>query len=93
VEAYCADAGFRVPSYKELLTLVNPTGTQSTIDLTVFPNLPLGWWLWSSTRHWVGGTLVLWPFLGGGLLDSSLEEGELAQPGLLMASLHARCVR
>jgi len=40
VDAYCASAGFRVPTTNELLSLVDPTREKPALDATVFPNTP-----------------------------------------------------
>ncbi len=49
-QAYCAGlgSGFRVPLFKELLTLVNPILYSPAIDTSAFPNSPSGIF-WSST--------------------------------------------
>jgi hypothetical protein len=48
--AYCAQLGngFRLPTLKELLTLVDPNSFDPSIDSTVFPNTPWDWF-WAST--------------------------------------------
>jgi hypothetical protein len=57
---YCAGlgAGWRIPAYKELLTLVDPTRSNPSID-PVFPNTPaVSFWTAShsfrtdGTPHW-----------------------------------------
>ena len=56
-QSYCASlnlagTGWRVPSVKELMTLVDfsvaPGSGPATIDATAFPNAPANWF-WSST--------------------------------------------
>lgn len=92
-ETYCADAGFRVPSIKELKSLFDPNEDTFAIDVEVFPVHPLGWWLLSKTSMSVG-TLVITPFGGAELTDVYLgEDPVFTEPGPLQASLHVRCVR
>jgi hypothetical protein len=56
-EAYCSslslaglDSGWRLPAYKELLSLVVPKEAFPSIDGTAFPNTPDGAYFWASTE-------------------------------------------
>jgi hypothetical protein len=44
-QAFCAalGGGFRVPTYKELLTLVDPVHFNPAIDQSAFPGTPNDW--------------------------------------------------
>jgi hypothetical protein len=53
-----AMTGFRVPTLKELMTLVDPTRVRPAIDLKVFPNTPLEWFWTASNRYSVGTASV-----------------------------------
>ncbi|HKU39791.1 MAG TPA: DUF1566 domain-containing protein [Polyangiales bacterium] len=53
--AYCrglnlgANLGFRVPTLKELLTIVDPTRVRPAVDLKAFPNTPSEWF-WTASK-------------------------------------------
>jgi hypothetical protein len=50
--------GFRIPSLKELMTLVDPTRVRPAIDPKVFPSTPLEWFWTASNRYSVGTASV-----------------------------------
>ena len=56
-QTYCAGlgGGFRLPTEKELLTLVDPVRFSPAIDQTTFPGTPSDWF-WSSTGIQPAGT-------------------------------------
>ncbi len=83
---YCSDlrlartGGFRVPTLKELLTLVDPVRIGPAIDLTAFPSTPSDWFWTASTRHASGPAAV------------SFQTGETTFFAL-QDPLRVRCVR
>jgi hypothetical protein len=71
-QSYCATAGsgFRLPSIRELATLINPTigSTESPVDTSLFPNLPASpdTGFWSSTPYASYPSEAAWVvYLGG----------------------------
>lgn len=50
--------GFRLPSLKELLTLVDPTRVMPAIDILAFPNTPPAWFWTASNRSPMGPAAV-----------------------------------
>jgi hypothetical protein len=52
-DSYCAGlgSGFRLPTLKELLTLVDPTAYSPSIDTMTFPATPTDQYYWSSTLN------------------------------------------
>ena len=72
--------GFRVPSFKELLTLIDPVRSRPAVDLKAFPNTPGEWFWTASNRNPMGPAAV------------SFDTGETSffAP---TASLRVRCVR
>lgn len=44
--------GWRLPSYKELLTIIDPTQNSPAIDRTAFPDTPRSWFWTASTYVW-----------------------------------------
>jgi hypothetical protein len=50
--------GFRIPTLKELMTLVDPARVRPAIDPKAFPNTPLEWFWTSSNRYSVGTASV-----------------------------------
>jgi len=86
--AYCVKLGsaFRVPTLKELLTLVDPTHFSPAIDYNAFPDTPAGYF-WSSTPELP---------LNGDYQEAGFDYGEsLRQSDLGMAggTSFVRCVR
>jgi hypothetical protein len=97
-EAYCAAlslgglVGWRVPSYKELLTLVDedphveyPTGAPQTdaIDPHAFPGTPVDAPFWSSSPTPMGGSAYVVRF----------DTGEALTATVGTPSYYVRCVR
>jgi hypothetical protein len=72
--------GFRIPSLKELMTLVDPTRVKPAIDPTGFPVTPLEWFWTSSTRSPLGTAAVSFETGGTGYFSGSNR-------------LRVRCVR
>jgi len=85
--AYCSGLGldggnWRVPSMKELQTIIDETRVDPCIDVDTFPNTALDKY-WSSTR-WAGGSSDAW-YVRFDYGSSNLD---------LMVELHyVRCVR
>ena len=85
-QAYCRNLsiggmrGFRLPTLKELLTLVDPVRVRPAIDLRAFPNTSLDWFWTSSNRHSAGPAAV--SFETGASSYFAATDG-----------LRARCVR
>jgi hypothetical protein len=52
-DSYCAGlgGGFRLPTLKELLTLVDPTAYNPSVDAMTFPATPSNDYFWSSTLN------------------------------------------
>lgn len=78
--------GWRLPSYKELMTLVDFAASAPTLDVRAFPGTPSAWF-WSVTEHRRSdGTLSPWhvDFASGRGSYSSIDAKEPAQ---------VRCVR
>lgn len=51
-------SGFRVPTLKELLTLMDPTQSRPAIDSKAFPNTPAEWFWTASNRVSLGPAAV-----------------------------------
>jgi hypothetical protein len=86
-KTYCAGlslagSGWRLPTAKELQTIVDESRTNPSIDTTAFPSTP-STYFWSSSLL-VGSSSSAWlvPFYYGGAYDY-----EVSVPG------YARCVR
>jgi hypothetical protein len=79
---YCRGlgTGFRMPTLKELLTLVDPTRVRPAIDIKAFPNTPAEWFWTSSNRAPAGPAAVSFATGGSGFYRAT----EL---------LRVRCVR
>ena len=85
--AYCAgirsgftSAGFRLPTFKELMTLLDPTRSNPPVDAKAFPNTPTEWFWTASDANPAGVAAV--SFMNG-------------ETGFFAASdaLRVRCVR
>jgi|GraSoiStandDraft_49_1057285.scaffolds.fasta_scaffold382367_2 hypothetical protein len=72
--------GFRVPTLKELLTLVDPTRIRPAIDLKAFPNAPAEWFWTASNRASAGPAAVSFATGGSGFFRAT-------------DALRVRCVR
>ncbi|MDB4986996.1 MAG: putative secreted protein [Myxococcaceae bacterium] len=88
-KAYCSQlgTGFRVPTMKELLTLMDLTATDETLDAVFRPAL-VSQVLRSITPFGLGGFFVYQPVLGVLVSDVSVENGQVPN-----CTLHVRCVR
>lgn len=73
-------SGFRVPSLKELLTLVDPTRARPAIDIKAFPNTPAEWFWTMSNSASAGPAAVSFATGGSGFYRTT-------EP------LRVRCVR
>lgn len=86
---YCSSAGFRLPTVKELSSLVDLTVTSgATIDQIAFPNTPTEDFWTSSTYVYSGG--------GGGSVATWIVEFSSGSLGWNLPTSHlawARCVR
>lgn len=51
-------SGFRMPTLKELLTIVDPTRVRPAVDLHAFPNAPSEWFWTASNRAPAGPAAV-----------------------------------
>lgn len=51
-------SGFRLPSLKEMLTLVDPTRVAPALDIMMFPNTPPEWFWTASDRSPMGPAAV-----------------------------------
>ena len=85
--AYCVgirsgftSAGFRLPTFKELMTLLDPTRNNPPVYVKAFPNTPAEWFWTASDRNPMGVAAV--SFMSG-------ETGFFAASD----SLRVRCVR
>ena len=85
--AYCVgirsgftSAGFRLPTFKELMTLLDPTRSNPPVDPKAFPSTPTEWFWTASDRNPMGIAAV--SFMNG-------------ETGFFAASdaLRVRCVR
>jgi hypothetical protein len=95
--AYCAERGdgFRLPTYKELLTLYD-LGQPDLPLSPLFESDLSSHWLWSSTVNQFGDALTLHWVLGLSLPAPSVQElqsEELAMTGMSDNSVSVRCVR
>jgi hypothetical protein len=72
--------GFRIPSLKELMTLVDPARVSPAIDPKAFPTTPLEWFWTSSNRSSLGTASVSFDTGGTGYFPVSNR-------------LRVRCVR
>ncbi|MDB4986998.1 MAG: hypothetical protein JWN04_2176, partial [Myxococcaceae bacterium] len=91
--SYCTKAGFRVPTYKELLTLADPGIEDSLpIDALFAQDDPFAL-LWSSTQHWVGGTLVYSVMMAATDRDSDANTMLVVNGMTYTTNLRVRCVR
>jgi hypothetical protein len=72
--------GFRIPTLKELMTLVDPARVRPAIDTKAFPNTPLEWFWTSSNRYSVGTASVSFETGGTGYFTGTNR-------------LRVRCVR
>jgi hypothetical protein len=59
-------SGFRLPTLKELMTLVDPTRVKPAIDVKAFPNTPQAWFWTASNRAAVGIASVSFETGGSG---------------------------
>jgi hypothetical protein len=86
-EAYCTSAGdgFRVPTIKELLTLADITRSQVAISPVFDKAEGLDRTLWSTTRNFLGGTIMYGWMIAQFIPDNLAGNGELR--------FHVRCVR
>jgi Protein of unknown function (DUF1566) len=73
-------SGFRIPSLKELMTLVDPARGRPAIDPKAFPVTPLEWFWTSSNRSPLGTATVSFETGGTGYFSGSNR-------------LRVRCVR
>jgi hypothetical protein len=80
--ALCTYVDWRMPTQRELLTLVYADGSSPSIDPTYFPNTPASGF-WSGSTYVPGPSLAWFVFFDGGLTDTFSKAG----------SLHARLVR
>jgi formylglycine-generating enzyme required for sulfatase activity len=79
-----AAGGWRLPTLKELLTLIDAARTASpVIDVDVFKNAKVGLY-WSSTT-WVTNTTAAW--------SVDFERGNTAKDHAKTESYYVRCVR
>lgn len=83
-KTYCAQLGlggaqWRLPAYKELLTLVDPTRSDPSIDTSAFPDTPADWF-WSGSSFSEGRPYAVEFKTGQG--DFPVDEPH-----------HVRCVR
>lgn len=86
--AYCASlttsgGGWRLPSIKELWTLVDLTKTKPTIDTSAFTDMPSGGFFWSSSLS-NSSHQNAWSVY--------FQDGETFTNGLAILG-HTRCVR
>ena len=87
--SYCgglslAGTGWRLPSVKELMTLVDFTvASGATIDATAFPNTPANWF-WSSSPMVTGNPSTEWSVNFGNGRTAESDVGPASQ---------VRCVR
>jgi Protein of unknown function (DUF1566) len=58
--------GFRVPTLKELMTLIDPTRRNPAIDIAAFPNTPSEWFWTASNRASAGPAAVSFATGGSG---------------------------
>jgi Protein of unknown function (DUF1566) len=82
---YCSElgGGWRLPGLKELLTLVDPTRTDPSIDPMAFPNTPPADWFWTASPF-VGPSGHAWfVYFSSGLSDHYAAGN----------ALRVRCVR
>jgi hypothetical protein len=84
--AYCArlGSGFRLPTLKELLSLVDPTNFNPAIDSRAFPDTPASYF-WSSTPELPPATIPNY-------LSAFFDYGETRRLPV-DAGLYVRCVR
>lgn len=88
--AYCAQLGaFRLPTLKELLTLVDPTNFDPAIDYNAFPATPSGYFCSSTPELPLSGNYLLASFDFGRSQTQSLV-GNLGGVGV---PCYVRCVR
>jgi hypothetical protein len=73
-------SGFRVPSLKELMTLVDPTRRMPALDSKAFPSTPTEWF-WSSSNRAASGPAAV-SFASGGTAYYRASD-----------ALRVRCVR
>ena len=80
--AYCAQlgSGFRMPTVKELLTIVDPIRTSPAVDTTIFPNTVNDWY-WTLTAIPSASTYYMINFTAGYTSYNSAG-----------AAYHVRCV-
>jgi hypothetical protein len=86
-KAYCAGlnlggTGWRLPTIKELQTIVDDSQTNPSIDTTAFPSTPADWF-WSSSPL-AGSSSVAW---GVSFNDGVTANGDVSDTSLV------RCVR
>ena len=84
---YCANlslagGGFRIPTVKELLTLVEPTLARPAIDRSAFPNTPAEPFWTATPGRRTAGTAWYVEFVSGGAQNPGVNE-----------SYRVRCVR
>lgn len=72
--------GFRIPTLKELMTLVDPTRVRPAIDAKAFPNTALAWFWTAANRASVGVASVSFETGGSGYFAETNQ-------------LRVRCVR
>jgi hypothetical protein len=63
--------GFRVPTLKELMTLVDPTRVSPAIDAKAFPNTPSEWFWTASNRAALGTATVSFDTGGSGFFAAT----------------------
>ena len=73
-------SGFRVPTLKELLTLVDPTRARPAIDIKAFPNTPAEWF-WTASNSASAGPAAVSFATGGSSFYRTTE------------TMRVRCVR
>jgi hypothetical protein len=81
---YCTGlaGGFRVPTTKELLSLIDPTAYSPAIDGNAFPNTPSADF-WASTPVYASSSVYCVNFDEGGMVTHGLGDG----------AVYVRCVK
>jgi hypothetical protein len=75
-----AGAGWRLPTVRELLTLVDTTRVNPAIDISAFPSTPVDRRFWSSTAGAGGSSGIGWAVdfdVGGSVDDEDISENRV----------------
>jgi len=76
---YCTGlaGGFRLPTTKELLSLIDPTAYSPAIDRNAFPNTPSANDFWASTPVYASSLVYCVNFDEGGMVARDIGSGDL----------------